>query len=146
MKKPNILVTWNTDTGKIEGYHRLDFNFTNFKRHTEYNGCTLMKQSKEAKIEKEVNKTPGINESFEMEDEELELTEEEKKIREDEKKHLYSLIEIKSPTEVVEHAQFLYDFTPGCYLYMSNPYLLVMDEFCTKFYLVEGKGKLKGMR
>ena len=49
LKKPNILVTWDTDTGKILQYSRLDgFNFGEFKRHTEWAGCTLMKQIKEA--------------------------------------------------------------------------------------------------
>jgi hypothetical protein len=44
LKKPNILVTWNTDTGKIEGYEELaNINYDNYKRHTEWNGATLMK-------------------------------------------------------------------------------------------------------
>ena len=44
LKKPNILVTWNTDTGKIVGYHKVEsMNFNNFIRHTEWNGATLLK-------------------------------------------------------------------------------------------------------
>ena len=49
-KKPNILVTWNTDTGKILGYHKIEkMDFGNFIRHTEWNGTTLLKQLKEVK-------------------------------------------------------------------------------------------------
>ena len=67
LKKPNVLVTWNTDTGKIEGYQTLDnFNFENYRRHTEWNGCTLLKQVKEVKVQKkkeEKKKIIALNES-----------------------------------------------------------------------------------
>lgn len=52
LKKPNILVSWNTDTGKIVGYHELNgMDFTKYTRHTEWNGATLLKQMKEAKAQ-----------------------------------------------------------------------------------------------
>ena len=47
---------------------------------------------------------------------------------------------------MVQHCNFLFDFKPGTYLYVSMPYLLVMDEFCTKQYLLEGKFKFKSLR
>jgi hypothetical protein len=50
LKKPNVLVTWNLDTGKIESYHALEnMNFNSYIRHTEWNGATLLKQLKEVK-------------------------------------------------------------------------------------------------
>ena len=75
------------------------------------------------------------------------MTEEERLKKEEmEQKHLYSLIEIISPSEIKEHCRFLYDFIPGTYLYVSYPYLLVMDDLCCKQFLIEGKEELKNMR
>lgn len=50
LKRPNILITWNTDTGKIVNYHQCHgFDFTKFIKHTEWNGTCLMKEMREAK-------------------------------------------------------------------------------------------------
>ena len=51
IKKPNILVTWNLDTGIIVSSEVLKgINYDKFKKHSDYNGKTLLKRSKEAKI------------------------------------------------------------------------------------------------
>lgn len=151
-------MSWNTDTGKIVGYHKLEnMDFTKYIRHTEWNGATVLKMIKEAKVEK---KTGGghekvksryeddSNESFDFEDDKADdVAEEEKiKINASPDAHTYSLIEIKSGTEVEQQCSFLYDFKPGTYLYVSYPYMLVMDDMCTKQYLLEGKYKFKTMR
>lgn len=48
LKRPNILVTWNTDTGKIISYHKLHgYNFNNYVKHTEWNGMFVLKKQKE---------------------------------------------------------------------------------------------------
>ena len=46
----------------------------------------------------------------------------------DKELHTYQLIEIKSPFEVAEICAVQHQFKPGTYLYISMPYLLVMDE------------------
>ena len=67
--------------------------------------------------------------SYDFEDDAAdEKAEEERARKGNEHLHKYSLIEITSPTEIVEHTQFLYDYQPGTFLYVSFPYLLVMDE------------------
>jgi hypothetical protein len=88
------------------------------------------------------------DQSFDLDDEDADEVMEQEKIKMNAgpDAHTYSLIEIKSATEVVQHCQFFHDFKPGTYLYVSNPYLLVMDEFCTKQYLLEGKFKFKSLR
>ena len=51
IKKPNILVSWNLDTGNIISYKPVEqFNFSNYRKHTDWNGMTLLKQIKEVKI------------------------------------------------------------------------------------------------
>ncbi len=78
LKKPNILVSWNTDTGKIVGYHKLqDMDFTKYIRHSEWNGATVLKMMKEAKVDKKKQNVEKVksryeddsNESFDFEDE-----------------------------------------------------------------------------
>src|SRR6185312_11604296 len=77
IKKPNILVTWNLDTGRILSYHPVsEFNFSNFRKHTEWNGLTLLKQIKEVKTKTVAKKptagapkTTTINDEGEDEDE-----------------------------------------------------------------------------
>lgn len=86
-------------------------DFTKFIRHTEWNGATLLKQMKEAKVEKKKETQEKVksryeddsDQSFDFEQEDAEqLAEEEKiKINSNPDAHTYSLIEIKSSTEVV---------------------------------------------
>jgi hypothetical protein len=107
---------------------------------------TLMKQSKEAVSSKPTKKADDASFNFDGEDNEEQAAEDKAILENDPDAHQYSLIEIISPTEIVEHCKFLYDFTPGTYLYVSFPYLLVMDEFCTKMFLLESKNKFKTLR
>jgi hypothetical protein len=51
IKKPNILITWNLDNGSIVSNTVIkEINYDKFKKHSDWNGMTLMKLSKEAKI------------------------------------------------------------------------------------------------
>ena len=50
LKKPNILVSWNLDNGKVIHHQKIDsLNFKDFKKFSDWNGTTLLKQMKAAK-------------------------------------------------------------------------------------------------
>ena len=138
IKKPNILVTWNLDTGGIIKNTILKgFDYDKFKKHSEWNGQALLKQSKEAKI---VAQLAGGNAGLLIDSA---VNEEEKtatgdKHEKENSQHIYALVEIKSDTEVIEHCRFMYDHNIGMRLYASYPYLLVMDDNCTKMFTFEG--------
>jgi hypothetical protein len=147
IKKPNILVTWNLDTGGIIKNTILKgLNYDKFKKHSEWNGQALLKQSKEAKI---VTQPAGTAEqslfaSSTVKEEEKTATGD--KHEKENSQHIYALVEIKSDTEVIEHCRFMYDHNIGMRLYASYPYLLVMDENSTKMFTLEGNQEYKTLK
>lgn len=42
-KQPNIVVTWDLNTGKVIGSKEFNINLRGFKKHTDWNGSTLLK-------------------------------------------------------------------------------------------------------
>lgn len=96
IKKPNILVTWNLDTGAIIKNTILDgLNYEKFKKYSEWNGQTLLKQSKEAKIVV-LLKDKSDDDSLLVDSDikkEIKVVNEEQNDMED-SQHIYALVEI----------------------------------------------------
>lgn len=138
LKRPNILVSWNLDNGKIIKHKVVEgFDFTKFTKHTDWNGRTILKELKEAKVkdeEAEIEVTSGQD------------VDEEKAKANNPSHHLFSVVEVKSNSEITEHARFLYDLKIGQNIYVNDTYVLVMDDNHTKMFQLEGKSKFKTLK
>lgn len=56
---------------------------------------------------------------------------------------VYTLVDIKNPYELEQNCSVAYESKAGMNLYISFPYLLVMDETCAKLFLLQGQDMLK---
>ena len=104
-----------------------------------------MKKTSRALNSKKNSRFEDEDESFDFEEEDYEEQEamERAKLGSDAGAHTYALIEILSPTQIKEHCYFYQEYKPGTLIFVSYPILLVMDELCTKQFLLSGKQKFK---
>lgn len=59
---------------------------------------------------------------------------------------MFSGIEIKSSSQIIEYCRFLYDLKLGQNLYLSYPYLLAMDDNNTTLYELKGNTVFKNLK
>lgn len=72
LKRPNILVSWNLDNGKIVKHTVVPgIDLTHFNKHSDWNGLTVLKEIKEAEVQEPDNSfiSKGMNDDDEEEEE-----------------------------------------------------------------------------
>ncbi len=61
-------------------------------------------------------------------------------------KQTFSLVEIRSETDILEICRFSTELKKDQVVYMSYPYVLIFDDNCARFYIAEGKRKTKNLK
>ena len=152
LKTPKFLVTWNKDNGAIISHQSLeDIDFTHFRKHSEWNEMTLLKEVKEEVTEEPEQLASPKKPSFALNlfndkgDSNgnplaaLKLLKKKMPSIKPQNQIFYQflLIDIVDQRRVDLKCKFMFEYKHGMTLYASYPYLLVMDENQTKFYKLE---------
>jgi len=141
IKKPNHLVTWNWDTGKVICNVELKgMDFERETKHSEWEGTFLLQRKRQFKS-MEVKQGDGGS-AFISKD--VSIVNEEELV--DDNNYIYTLVEILSTSKVVEHLWFEFEQRQGLNLFVSQPYLLAMDEKSTRMYKLDGPKHKKDLR
>ena len=117
-----MTVTWDLNTGLVTDSREFRVDLQGFKKHSDWNGATLLKQVRQ--------------QSFDAADEVAE-SEDERRARLLRNKSLFALVTLDDEGAVSEVCRFLFDLRIGQTLFCSFPNLLLMDDECTKLYVLE---------
>ena len=104
-KQPNIVVSWDLDTGKVINSKEFNINIKGFKKHSDWNGSTLLKQVRD--------QTFDLNNSDDYPADSTEYQEEIKARQQFPNRQLFSLIEIDYDGVITEKCRFLFDLKIG---------------------------------
>jgi len=144
LAKPNVIQTWNQDTGHILlRTHCAGIDITNYRFHSEWHGQTILKKTRDvmpvAEKQAIIERNAFVDSEDDIDDGSEDFEDDEEKM-EQIYEHLttFSIVEIQSSRIASEKCRFMYEWKQGINIYTSYPYVLVFDGNSAKMFKVKG--------